>query len=332
MKFLFCRIAWMEYYQGLRGDKPVGGGSVVDREGIGFEAFNFKAFKGKMYGFCQYPKLYKNGRLNISRIDLINNSNYIDNITAIWFSKNPQNGGQYIIGWYKNARVFRSYQSLPLSTVRIIREWDPKEVIGYSISAQSKDCVILDLDDRVFQIPLGAGWSGQSNVWYCDSGTTAQGNFLKEVEHYIKANTLPPRLRKTPININTYQRDEKRRKEIELTAMKTVARYFSARGYKIRDVHSENLGYDLEASFSGERLLLEVKGLSGSDISVEMTPNELEIMIDYKSIYRVCVITQCLTKRTKVHIFRYSDAKKHWLDRNNSILQIQERIGARLFV
>lgn len=41
-RMLFCRVGWMEYYQGNLEEDPIfGGGSHVDRYGYGHEIYNF---------------------------------------------------------------------------------------------------------------------------------------------------------------------------------------------------------------------------------------------------------------------------------------------------
>ena len=53
-KMLFCRVGWMEKYQGLNnGDKIIGGGSYIDIKGYGHEIMNFLPYKGRMYGFVE---------------------------------------------------------------------------------------------------------------------------------------------------------------------------------------------------------------------------------------------------------------------------------------
>lgn len=61
-----------------------------------------------------------------------------------------------------------------------------------------------------------------------------------------------------------------------MTAMNVVMAYEAAQGREVRDVHPENLGYDVRGLDlqSGELRLIEVKGLAGSTGSILLTPNE----------------------------------------------------------
>jgi hypothetical protein len=61
--------------------------------------------------------------------------------------------------------------------------------------------------------------------------------------------------------------------------MKRTEQFFA--GWKVDDVSDQNKGWDLEATKGGATLYLEVKGLSGSQILVELTPNEFGRMQEY---------------------------------------------------
>ncbi|MEM4293967.1 MAG: hypothetical protein QXJ27_07385 [Thermoplasmata archaeon] len=174
-KILFCRIGWMAKYQGLEGDKITGGGEYVNENESGFEIYNFKPYKGKMYGYVHPPGRRGVGvhRIDIRRIDPRCNKEYVAGVLVVWVARHPQGGGQYIVGWYKNATVYRKYQNLPGDSGRVARnENEKKEVIaGYYIIAEEKDCYLLEERERSFSIPKagkGRVGMGQSNIWYAD--------------------------------------------------------------------------------------------------------------------------------------------------------------------
>src|SRR5207249_11695586 len=60
--------------------------------------------------------------------------------------------------------------------------------------------------------------------------------------------------------------------------------HFKSQHYKVSSHESDNLGWDLSAILPemGIELKLEVKGLSGPDIAVELTPNEYTMMKKHK--------------------------------------------------
>jgi hypothetical protein len=98
-------------------------------------------------------------------------------------------------------------------------------------------------------------------------------------------------------------------------------------------VEHDNVGWDLEAlhPYSGDSLRVEVKGLFGSQMCVEMTRQEYEMMRKHKKNYRVCIVTCALNKGARaLHVFAYMEASQKWVDENDEPLTIQEITSARL--
>ena len=96
----------MERYQGLYpGDEIIGGGSYIKIEGHGHEVCNFAEVNGTLYGYVQPP----GSQIDIDRLGAQPNDDEISNITVVWTATRPT-GGTAVIGWYKNATVFRNYQ------------------------------------------------------------------------------------------------------------------------------------------------------------------------------------------------------------------------------
>ncbi|WP_157640706.1 protein NO VEIN domain-containing protein [Burkholderia ubonensis] len=55
-------------------------------------------------------------------------------------------------------------------------------------------------------------------------------------------------------------------------------------------------------------LRVEVKGLSGSEVRVELTPNEYKQMLSpkHRELYVVYVVTEALSAKPHAHIFYYN--------------------------
>lgn len=183
MKILFCRITWMEKYIGRENEEikmPYTGGKYVDENNEGGEENNFLDLDGYCYGFVE-TKRNKNGRntIRIERIDeSYKNCESIDNVLVVWVAAN-RHGKQKIVGWYKNATVYRRFQ------YKLIRDCD------YNITARAKDCFLLPLNERTFEIPVATVKNslnrfgfGQSNIWYAQEESAE--NFVKEVVKYIE--------------------------------------------------------------------------------------------------------------------------------------------------
>ncbi len=83
--------------------------------------------------------------------------------------------------------------------------------------------------------------------------------------------------------------------ETEMTAMRVVIEYETARGRKVYDVHEKNLGYDVTSLDlqSGELRLIEVKGLAAATGSILLTPNERRVAEDRPDCFWLYVVTNC---------------------------------------
>ena len=71
-----------------------------------------------------------------------------------------------------------------------------------------------------------------------------------------------------------------------------------------------------------------MKGLSGSQIVVDLTPNEYRAMGQYRDSYRVCVVTNALTTPS-LAVFAFSPETGRWESAAGHVLAIQEIIAAR---
>jgi hypothetical protein len=317
---LFCNTGWMEHYDGA--GKITGGGSYVTSHGFGHEIYNFAPYGDRVYGYVQ-PR---GSVINVKRISNIADNQKITGVTVIWTARNPK-GGRYVVGWYKQAAVFRDWQNAPKGAPRMVP--GSKKLCGYYITAVSKNTRLLSIDERTLRVPGGKGGMGQSNIWYADGRRAKQ--FIEKVMSVIEAGPVQEKTNKGKKNSRHARRqvDVEKRKQVELAAMDVVEREFEKRKYRVRDVHQKNLGWDMEAHHPdiGE-LHLEVKGLSGRQLVVEITPNEYTQMLDRALDYRLCVVIRALTS-PKLSIFRYSDEKGAWVDENGHELIIEEQTSAK---
>ncbi|MEX0703954.1 MAG: DUF4268 domain-containing protein [Planctomycetales bacterium] len=126
------------------------------------------------------------------------------------------------------------------------------------------------------------------------------------------------------------QADPLRRLQVEDAAVEAVRKHFAERKYRVKDVSRENLGWDLEAIRGKDTLFIEVKGLSGRDLCVELTPNEYAKMksTEHCNSWRLCVVTNALTD-PQLAIFGWSKGDRQWEDERGRVLVIEERIAAR---
>lgn len=326
IKMIFFRVGWMENYQGIKdGDEIHGGGSYVEDKGYGHEIFNFQPFKNKVYGYVQPPgkkSIYNNRMINIKRIGATNSKDLVEKVLVVWVATLPS-GGTFIVGWYKNATVYKYWQSPPSDSERF---YDGKK-FGYYTTANLEDAKLLSPDERVFPIPTGKGGIGQSNVWYADKPSQHQ-KLRQDVLKYIESRELPESLTNDTKGNSGHQPDPLIRQKVEKAAVKKTIKHFTKIGYQVNSVESDNLGWDLNAFLGQRKLKLEVKGLSGSQVTVELTPNEYEKMNNNKTDYRLCIVSKALTEPS-LEIFSYSMETNQWQTPNDRKLQIEEVISAK---
>jgi len=318
-KIIFCNIAWMDFYNGISNDKMTGGGKHIDEYGWGAEMFNFKPNNGKYFG---YVRVSKDRQINLNRLGAKSTDYKLNGITIVWTAKHPDTGGTHIVGWYKNASLFRNYQE-PSKSLK--RKWK-QHSLGYCMTAKTSDSRLLSKDERIIKVPRGKNGMGQTNIWYADNNP----HFVKIIEKYIHNRVIPTIKRTKTKKGSPRQVDPLKRIEVEAKAVKCVIKHYKKIGYELTSVEKDNVGWDLTAVNNKITLKLEVKGLSGKDIATELTPNEFKNLIADKGNYRLCVVTETLTT-PKLKIFSYSTDNNKWTSADGTTLRFEEFIGARIY-
>jgi hypothetical protein len=119
---------------------------------------------------------------------------------------------------------------------------------------------------------------------------------------------------------------------VEKKAVDLVTSEYINRGFNVVSVESENKGWDLEATHNKTLyktlLKIEVKGLSGANLLIELTPNEFQKMNDNKETYRLAVVTEVLTNPI-LTLFFYSNETDGWISERGETLEIEQVISAR---
>lgn len=303
----------MKHYRGVNeNDIPTGAGWYVTENSDGGEVFNFLPIRGNFYG---YARIQRGRGLRLERLGARVNEDSIDDVTIVFFGRNPQTGGQYIIGWYEHSILYRQIQLLNANQ----RGNQPE----YLAKAETKNAYLVPEVDRVFQVPDDG--PGQTNAWYAEQyGNT----YLPELKNYMAdpVNYIIRQPRRI-INVTAWQQDAEKRKKVETAAMNTVANYFAARQYKVQYRHTENLGWDLEATLNNQTLLLEVKGLSGDFFAVDLTPHEYLNSKRNKKHFRICVVSNALNDKRKLEIFYWIN--NVWTTNENKRLQVREIISGK---
>ena len=321
MRVLFCNVGWMEFYRGLgRGDAIKGGGSFVETEERGGEVCNFEPHGGFVHGYVRPP-----GKTIDTKRIAGHDAESIDNVLIVWTA--PRNGRSptVVVGWYRNATVFREFQEFD----RVPPVHEENELTGYRFKAKADGAELLPIDSRTFEIRKHKkGLMGQSNIWYADSeeGQSVVDRVLALVDG-----------RPTPQRIKTRKTDPEHNAKVEKAAVRTVREHFERLGYTVESVETDYVGWDLEAKFRVRRCLrIEVKGLSGSDPAVELTPKEYEKFQEEADDYRLAIVTDAVSRTPRLMICRFSGERREWIVETGGIadgrMEIEPRSSARVRV
>lgn len=224
----FCNISYMDHYNGtVIGDPPRSGGEYPKSHKDCGEKWNFYLWDDGYYrGFVEtgYREGYKEGQKknNPKKINLSNfgkeykDLGKIEHVTVVFCSMR-KGIGSVIVGWYKDATIYKDRQDHPGIT------------FGYNLMAYSSNCVLLDENDRNYPVPRASGPKekrfgfGRCNYWFANED--AAKDYVNAVLNYIDSytgETMPTEIYqsgeeyvesggKKTIQINHYERNSKAR-------------------------------------------------------------------------------------------------------------------------
>ncbi len=203
-------------------------------------------------------------------------------------------------------------------------------------SFNQMDVKRIEDDDRWFDV---SDTFGGSSLYYIGMHKEKY-HLLKRLLDYIESggklqglkNKLNKREQKHIIRHPRWQQDVEKRKKVEIKAMKLAELFYAERyGRKnVTLVPSENKGWDMEVEIGCYTLKIEVKGLSGPDLFVELTPNEFNVFSRNLVDYHLFVVTNALNKPV-CRVFKYNSKSRIWVANDKSILDKPQKIvGARL--
>lgn len=158
MKIFYCRVGWMNAYRGNVDERPQNGGAY-NKDNIGHEVYNYLGVDGKYYGFVEAGI---NNTIHIDRLGATKKDQSIDNILVVWVASHPNKKGQYIVGWYEDAIVYKDVQKVPNN---IMKSRSLKSHDFFNI--YSEKVTLLDVTERTYQLE----GMGHSNIWYGNEKT-----------------------------------------------------------------------------------------------------------------------------------------------------------------
>ncbi len=325
-KMIYFNIGWMKRYAGADEDDPtMGAHGYLGKHKHGAEAFNFRLGRdGVLRG---YRPPGSREQINIERLGAERTDQTIDDVAVIWFAREPGTGRTLIVGWYLNATVHRHAQDGDLDL--------NEERHCYSVETASGNARLLPEVARSYPVASsrtspGAGF-GQKPTWYgAESVNQKVWAYIREIEGARSTPIRPPA--KPPKNM-----DPELRRKVERAAVEHAKAYYTAlygKSCHIESVESAAKGWDLEVFNNPDPLLVEVKGLQGTQLNCELTPNEFEKMHmrANRKRYIIYVVNSALAQLPAVpiaSIFEYA-GKGAWETADGRALVITERTGAVL--
>lgn len=293
---LFARIGWMKYHNGpMIGDEKPRGGGKYNRTGLGHEAFNFHEINGQLFGYFQ-PQMQAS-KIKLERIVPGTRGDILNGVLVVFVATHPEQRSQRIVGWYRNARVYRDYRPSP-----------PKERNGfnYFLVSEARDAVLLPTDVRTQIVPGGKGGFGQANICYLfqQDGKSKPAKWVPDeldfVHGYAGENLLVnPQAEAAPAVVHSVELEIERsagfqpnsgiRKVVELHAMARAQTEFESRGYEVKDV-SKTKPYDLCCTKSDEVRYVEVKGTQTAGTDIVLTAGEVNFIQGNARNCVLCVV------------------------------------------
>jgi hypothetical protein len=184
----FCNIGWMAHYYGQEGraDRIEGGGSYVVEHGRGGEVCNFlPADDGYVYGHVETFGKEADKSIHLEALGCKGLS--IGGVDVVWTAKHPREGGRRVIGWYRNATIFRARQEFPKYPSKQHRL---DQLGSYRIRAKKEDAHLLAEDDRELRLGHGPGWMGKTPWWTPkQDAPDAVRKFVRKVRATLKNGT-----------------------------------------------------------------------------------------------------------------------------------------------
>jgi hypothetical protein len=138
---------------------------------------------GFVYGHVETTRGKKDRMIRIEAIGGTGDS--VEGIDVIWTATDPDEGGRRVVGWYRNATVFRERQRFSRPPTKQ-HGWD--EIDTYRIHAKASNARRLDLEDRTLALGRGSGWMGQTAWWAPSDNSPVQvRRFVEKVRQLLES-------------------------------------------------------------------------------------------------------------------------------------------------
>jgi len=175
---VYFNICWMKEYRGITdSDKPQRGGKFIPEHGYGSEIYNFQPFEDRLYGFVEPGYKPQPRCIDIKKLGASKTASSVSGILVVWVARDPMRPRTVVVGWYKDATVYRERRAARIGSTRMLPSGTQAK---YFVLAEEQNCELVPAHKRNHEIPRGGkGELGETNIWY------AKG----EVGSKVKAST-----------------------------------------------------------------------------------------------------------------------------------------------
>ena len=239
----------------------------------------------------------KHPRVDLRRIDPATSSDAesLDGVLVIFIA--PYEDGQRVVGWYRDAKVYRVSVQYPPNVKDRIQQHFAKEGLTnptfneYRLEAKLSNAVLLPKNIRMSwpKIPRGTGGIGQSNVCYAYEANRAlkSASWIQEVFDLVSSYHGPNLLTAPEAEADDeifnaqeqawgFQSNAEIRRLVEEHAMQKAKEELHNLGFGKFVRTAELECYDYTCERSGALHYVEVKGTQTAGTSVILTRNEVE--------------------------------------------------------
>ncbi|MFO1473318.1 MAG: DUF3883 domain-containing protein [Lysobacterales bacterium] len=311
----------MARYQGLEGqpDKIVGGGKWVVENERGHESCNFLPTpSGDAFGHFETIKGKIDRAVSIEKLGATKSADKIDHVDVVWVATNPNGEGRRVIGYYRDATIYRrrqKHERLPTKQHKL------DQIDSYMVTAKAVNMRCLTLEERNIVLGRPPGWIGQTNWWFPEHSKHPDvPAFVAKIRALFASHDLAREINNGNRKKLSRSTDPDRNTLVEAAAIDMVTKHYLDK--VVRSVEKDNRGWDLEIYEKGVSELgadpvykVEVKGLSGTETVVGVTPNEYRRITEHVSgelpSYRIAAVTSALSA-PKLRIFAYDQTQKVW--------------------
>lgn len=181
-------------------DPPKGGGGFPRTQGYCGEELNFvPCDDGYVYGHFETIKKDIDRSVAIERLGASPSEGYVDGIDIVWTAPVEGNDPRCVVGWYRDARLYRERQLF--RGIYPSEQHEIDEITSFRVRAKVKDAFILRPKDRTEELMLGRGpgWSGQASWWYAEDTANAEARrFVSSIKSLVDGHKPSPAVTPRP--------------------------------------------------------------------------------------------------------------------------------------